>query len=194
MVLGAPLASVTEPDEIINECRRRNFDGLILDFEGGDRQSLSNYAAQVAELCGQHNIIVVTEKKYQVGEALTVVSSGVVSGSLKQKIARRGNNAVLEIVRLSQDIPLPAPQGRGITMSRERLDALLNSRKPATFFSSELLARYFTFKDDGDITHFIIYDDAESISKKLRLASGFGLPYAVMLYSEMKDLLGQIEV
>lgn len=190
MVLGNILASITEPRVIIDECLKKNYCGIVLDFEGGDRQVLARYAAAVGNLCSQYNLTLASGKKYQTDTSLTLVSSGVVSGSLKQRLLKYGNNSVLEIVRLAQDIPLPAPQGRGITMTRTALDNLLNERRPATFFSTELLARYFTYKDAYGTTHFIIYDDAESISKKLRLAESMGLPYAVMLYGEVKDLLG----
>lgn len=190
MVLSNILANAAEPRVIIDECLKRNYGGVILDFEGGDKQSLARYADALGNLCSQYNITLVTGKRYQTDTSFTLVSSGVVSGSLRQKLLKYGNRSVLEIVRLAQDIPLPAPQGRGITMTRAELTDLLNERRPATFFSSELLARYFTYKDAYGITHFIIYDDAESISKKLRLAESMGLPYAVMLYGEVKDLLG----
>ncbi|MCL2080490.1 MAG: hypothetical protein FWH16_00145 [Oscillospiraceae bacterium] len=192
MVLGGPLAGGIDPREAVEECRRRDFSGLLLDFESGDRQALTRFVLQADELCAQYNLTLITGKKFQTERSLTLVPSGAVSGSLRQRLIKYGAGAVLEIVRLAQDIPLPAPQGRGITMTHRRLGELLESRRPVTFFSSELLARYFTYKDESGVTHFIIYDDAESISKKIRLAGAIGFPYAVMLYSEVKDLLGNI--
>lgn len=190
MVLSDYLASVTEPRRVVDECLKKNYSGLVLDFEGGDRQLLVRFAENVGNLCSQYNLTLISGKKYLTDMSLTLVSSGVVSGSFRQRLLKYGSRSVLEIVRLAQDIPLPAPQGRGVTMTRAELSDLLNERRPATFFSSELLARYFTYKDTYGITHFIIYDDAESISKKLRLAESMGLPHAIMLYSEVKDLLG----
>jgi len=192
MILSDLLASATQPREIIDECKHCGFDGVLLDFEGGDRQALLQFANQLDKLCIQYNLTLVAGRKFQTSKSLTLVSSGAVSGSLKQRLMKCGAGSVLEIVRLAQDIPLPAPHGRGITMTRERLNELLLSRRPVTFFSSELLARYFTYKDESGITHFIIYDDAESISKKLRLAEAIGFSSTIMLYSEVKDLLGNI--
>jgi spore germination protein YaaH len=192
MILSDLLANVTQPRDIIDECKHRGFDGILLDFESGDKQTLLWFARRLDELCAQYKLTLITNKKFQTDKSLTLVSSGAVNGSLKQLLMKYGTNSVLEIVRLSQDIALPAPHGRGITMTRERLGELLHSRKPVTFFSSELLARYFTYKDESGVTHFIIYDDAESISKKLRLAEAMGFYGAIMLYSEVKDLLGNI--
>jgi hypothetical protein len=192
MILSDYLTSAYKPEDIIDECKRRNFDGIILAFEGGDKLALLEYAYQLDELCAQHNITLISSKKFQTSKSLMLVSSGAVSGSLKQRLDKYGSGSVLEVVRLSQDIPLPAPHDRGMTMTRKQLNELLQTLKPVTFFSSELLARYFTYKDKDGVTHFIIYDDAESITKKLRLAEAMGFSSAVMLFSEVKDLLSDI--
>ena len=68
------------------------------------------------------------------------------------------------------------------------LQELLERQDPATFYSRDLYARYFTFSK-GDETHFILYDDAETLRQKLRLGREMGLCAAFLMYPEIKDLL-----
>lgn len=176
--------------EIIAECKARACSGLALDFEGAVRQDLVDLAAELNSICPREGITLIVNKRYRSENAVTLVSSAQVSGSLRQRLSRYGTDTMLEIERLSQDITLPAPQGRGLTIGRDHLSRLLENR--ATFFSNELLANYFTYKDTSGATHFVIYDDAASISRKIALASAMGLYGVIMLYSEVKDILGSI--
>ena len=176
--------------QLIAECKSRGHTGLILDFEGGFKQSLFDIAAELNVMCARENLPLIVNKRYRQPNAITLVSSAQVSGSLRQRLTRHGQNTMLEIERLAQDITLPAPQGRGVTLSRAALSKLLESR--ATFFSNELLARYFTYKDTSGNTHFVIYDDAVSISRKIALAESMGLYGSIMLYGEVRDIIHEI--
>ena len=176
--------------DLIAECKFRGCKGLALDFEGGFKQKFFDLAAELNILCASESLALIVNRRYRQPNAITLASSAQSSGSLRQRLARYGRNTMLEIERLAQDITLPAPQGRGLTVSRAELSRLTESR--ATFFSNELLARYFTYKDASGATHFVIYDDAVSISKKIALANSLGLYGVIMLYSEVRDIIHEI--
>ena len=73
----------------------------------------------------------------------------------------------------------------------EALAALLAEKRPAVFYSADLCARYFTCLREGE-SHFILFDDGETISRKIRLGSELGIPDGFLLYPESQDLLPQL--
>ena len=59
------------------------------------------------------------------------------------------------------------------------------------FFSPELCARYFTYMQGGQ-AHFVLYDDAETMQQKMKLAKTMGYRAALVMYPEVSDLMGQL--
>ena len=57
-----------------------------------------------------------------------------------------------------------------------------------SFFSSELGARYFTYKDEEERTHFVIYDDPGTFRYKMELALQMGIREGFILYPDMAAL------
>ncbi|MCL2084525.1 MAG: hypothetical protein FWH06_04610 [Oscillospiraceae bacterium] len=184
--------------ELTAECRIRGYEGILLDFEGPARHTLARLASDLDTVCARDGLSLIVGEHYMEAtqHAAVLLSSGLVSGSLRRKLeeyTRRcgAPRVALEIERMSQNIALPAPQGRGSAMTRTELSELLFDKRPAVFFSHELCAHYFTYKDGG-ITHFVLYDDSQSVIRKLRLAHMLGLKCAVMLYSEVSDMLNEL--
>ena len=60
-----------------------------------------------------------------------------------------------------------------------------------TFFSPELCARYFTYQQEGQL-HFILYDDAETMNRKVRIAAELGLSAAFFVWPEVEDIAPKI--
>ena len=73
-------------------------------------------------------------------------------------------------------------------MTEEALQSLIRQKSPAIFFSQDLCARYFTYSQGGE-THFVLFDDAETITKKLRTGSAMGFSAAFLMFPEVRDLL-----
>ena len=60
------------------------------------------------------------------------------------------------------------------------------------FFSGELCAHYFTYMSRDSGAHFVLFDDAGSIRKKLLTARSLGVSQAVLSYPQTADLLGEV--
>ena len=75
---------------------------------------------------------------------------------------------------------------------REELQERLEERAPSVFFSSELCAHYFTYMSRQNGAHFVLFDDAGSIRKKLQTARSMGITSAVLAYPQVDDLLEEI--
>ena len=75
---------------------------------------------------------------------------------------------------------------------KQELNALLEERRPSVFFSNELCAHYFTYMSRENGAHFVLFDDAGSIRKKLLTAQALGIDRAVLSYPQTADLLGDV--
>ena len=71
-------------------------------------------------------------------------------------------------------------------------EELLEQEQPAVFFSEDLCARYFTYRRENE-TRFVLFDDAETISRKLRLGAELGFSAAFLLWAEIRDIAGRIQ-
>ena len=71
------------------------------------------------------------------------------------------------------------------------LQDLLDRESPSVFFSQDLCARYFTYARDGE-THFVLFDDADTLSQKLRTGGNMGFAAAFLMYPEVQDLLPKL--
>ena len=122
-----------------------------------------------------------------------LLNSAVSGGDLGQYLRegkQRWRQAALDLQRLRMDFPLPCPSGQGTPLSAEALAALLRE-EPAVFFSQALCARYFTYRKGGE-TRFVLFDDAETLRRKLRIARESGIPDALCVYPEVQDLLPRL--
>ena len=98
----------------------------------------------------------------------------------------------MAVERAAEDFFLPAPDGQGQPLTQSELAARLESLSPSVFFSDELCAHYFTYMNRQSGAHFVLFDDAGSIRKKLRMAAALGIGSALFYYPEVSDLLPEI--
>ena len=117
----------------------------------------------------------------------TALSGGTLEGRLNQAAARYGaEHLALDLQRLAMDFPVPCPSGQGTALTRSQLAALAAGR--STFYSDALCARYFTLTREGR-THFILFDDAQTLRRKLALARSQGIRDALVMLPEVEDIL-----
>ena len=88
------------------------------------------------------------------------------------------------------DFTLPAPTGQGNALSAAEFQTLIEQEAPSVFFSPELCARYFTYTC-GKETHFVLFDDAETLNQKLQIGRQLGFSAAFFMWPEIKDLAGR---
>lgn len=55
-------------------------------------------------------------------------------------------------------------------LSRRELEEKLEQLHPSVFFSHELCARYFTYMSRESGAHFVLFDDRDTLRKKLEVA------------------------
>ena len=184
--------------EVVRECAARGFGGVIFAFD----RRLSLLSAVVEQLgpmlARQGRSFYVSEpygRHTAVGRVLipTALSGGSLRQRLSEAAERYGAGRVaLAVERTAADFFLPSPDGQGRPLTREELAAKRRELSPSVFFSDELCARYFTYMNRQSGTHFVLFDDAGSIRKKLRLAEALGIDRALLCWPEVSDLMGDI--
>ena len=133
------------------------------------------------------------EAVLRVGAAARLLDCRVMAG----KVILRGEAAVSCLYRTPEgrcetmDFTLPQPSGLGTPLTREALETLRKERGPSVFFSQDLCARYFTCPRGGSV-HFILYDDADTLTRKLQIAAALGVGSAFLTYPELNDLLDRM--
>lgn len=185
--------------QVVRECSVRGFDGVILDFEGSPHPLLGQIVNRLASLTVRRGWpLYVTEQFAEFSpHARVIIPSALSGGSLFQRLSeaveRYGAGRVaLGIQRTAEDFTLPSPTGSGRPLTREELARKLQSRGAAIFFSDELCAHYFTYMSHREGAHFVLFDNAASIKKKISIARSMSLAACIFTWSEVDDIIGNI--
>ncbi|MDR1669579.1 MAG: hypothetical protein LBR76_06450 [Oscillospiraceae bacterium] len=180
--------------ECVYLCRSLGFSGIVCDFEQPVRRLLQTFVTECAELFPARGCAVYAPERYACHNTLriilpTALTSGSLPNRIKQAVGQYGaNRVVLDMERLSRDLLLPGSNSNGVSVSPDTVALLLSSRGGTSFFSGELGARYFTYKDAEQNTHFVVYDDAGTFRYKTELALQLGVREGFILYPDMLGL------
>lgn len=179
---------------ILHECEVRQFDGVFADFEPSPLPDRVPFLDQLGAALSQRG-----KQLYvplPVPSANVLVSTAISGGSLREMLcevrSRYGAERIaLDVQRLIMDFPLPCMSGQGRPMTADELQTFQKRRDISTFYSRELGAHYFTHRLDGE-THFVLFDDAQSLKAKLSLGTQLGFSAAFLMYPEVRDLLPEV--
>ena len=70
----------------------------------------------------------------------------------------------------------------------ERMERL----RPAVFFSHELCARYFTYMGRDGSAHFVLFDDGETLRRKVEVAHRAGIHTFLAPWAQVEEHAGQL--
>ncbi len=188
-------------DEVIRECTARNFQGIICDLEGPVQPVIEWVLHELGErfLRRGWRLYIPEQYAHCTPQARVMISSAVSGGSLQGRLedakSRYGaNRVVLAVERIAEDFYLPSVNGSGYTLSRETLERELQERQPSVFFSHELCARYFTYMSRDNGAHFVLFDDGDTIRKKIQTARGLGITGVVAAWEDISDAVEKLEL
>ena len=113
----------------------------------------------------------------------TALSGGSLQELLEEAVAKYGTaRLALGVERTAMDFPLPCRGGYGTPLTQDALAALRRRCGTAVFFSEALCAKYFTYHSGGQ-TRLVLFDDDETVSRKLALAQSLGIETAFRIYT-----------
>jgi hypothetical protein len=195
--------TVEDPEKLaaaaLRECIRRSYGGALLDWETPRRRGdLLLLAGVMGTLFQKNRLTLYVPETYAsaaptaVIPVCTALSGGNLTQRLREAVSSRGTGRLaLDLERLMMDFPLPCPGGQGRPLGREELTELLEREHPSVFFSPDLCARYFTYTHQNE-THFVLFDDGDTLLQKLRTGQNLGAQAAFFQYPEVDDLLGKL--
>ena len=199
---GREAPIVEEPGKLaaaaLRECGRRGYGGIVLDWDGPVRGDLLPLARTLDALTRKNRLTLCVPEGYAAAAesaavpVCTALSGGNLTQRLRQAVSARGaGRLALDLERLRMDFPLPCPSGEGRPLTESEFSTLMEREKPAVFFSADLCARYFTYTHEGK-THFVLFDDADTLLQKLRAGRALGAQTAFFQYPEVSDLLDRL--
>lgn len=180
---------------VLRECGRRSYTGAVLDFEEPPRRDRLAFAERLGQALSASRRTLYLPESYAAAarQAVVLVCTAVSGGNFTEYLretARKYGGAgrlALDVQRLRMDFRLPAPSGEGDPLSAEAFGRLVEQKAPAVFFSQDLCARYFTYTGSGE-THFVLFDDADTLNQKLKLGAGMGFSAAFFMWPEVRDV------
>ena len=180
--------------EVVRECAARNFSGIICDFESGRLPPLEETVAQLGKECARRNWALLVPEHYAScsPHAQVMISSALSGGSLDLRLEEAAEHfgrekVVLALQRTAEDFFLPSPTGSGRPLTRQQLGQLIQERSPSIFFSRELCARYFTYMSRESGAHFVLFDDPQTLAKKVDVARTLGLSTVLGAWTDLRD-------
>ena len=182
---------------IVCECARRHFRGVLADFEPGSPSDRLSFLTRLAGALSARGMRLYCPAALPADGATLLIGTAVSGGSLKSLLERAVNrrapeSLALDLERVQMDFPLPCPTGCGTPLRHEELLALQQKHHASIYYSRELAANYFTYPTEHG-THFVLFDDAETLRRKVRLAESYGIQEAFVMYPEICDLLSPPE-
>ena len=182
--------------DIVQECQRRGFGGVVLDFDSAPTAQTVRLLRQLeAELARQRRRLFVPEDwGAYVRQAAVLICTAISGGTLRQRLEQAARQfsprpIALDCQRLAMDFLLPSPNGEGAPLTAAQLNRLQQGRN--AYFSIDLCARYFTYRTSAH-THFVLFDDADTLHRKLALAEELGIGTAFFMLPEVDDLAAEL--
>ncbi|MBQ8389631.1 MAG: hypothetical protein IJX52_01460 [Oscillibacter sp.] len=179
--------------EVVRECLARGFCGAVLEFEGR-RPPLEQIADHLDNLFARRSWLLFVPEGYGLcaTHAKVMISSALSGGSLalrlEECVQRFGRDrVVLALEKTAEDFFLPSPSGKGIPLTQEELKERMARLHPSVFFSQELCARYFTYMSRDNGAHFVLFDDGDTLRRKLEVARGQGITTFLAPWAEVAD-------
>ncbi len=167
--------------EILRECQARGFVGAVLDFEGR-LPPLARIARQLDEAFARRDwrLFVPEDFAPAAPHGTVMIPSALSGGSLELRLEEAAERFGLErtalaLEKAAEDFSLPAPTGCGTPLSPKALAELKERLSPSVFFSGDLCARYFTYMDREGQAHFVLYDDEDTLRRKVEVARHVGI-------------------
>lgn len=183
--------------QILGECRRRSFKGIVCDFEGMPTGCLGQLTRLLDRNCAVQGWTLYVPESFAsfTPTARVLIPSAISSGTLERRlraaVERYGpERSALAVEWIREDFLLPAG-GRGAPISRQALDDQMRRLEPAVFFDRGLCAHYYTYMIQGQ-AHFVLFDSPRSIREKLVVANRVGLRSALLPAPEVEEWLDEI--
>lgn len=190
---GGPTSALVS--EIIGECEKRGFAGIVLDTGGrASAPTIALTAGLASEADARGLKVYVPESLADTSaQAVVLLPTALSGGTLTEHIVDAqkkygADRVALEIERVRMDFSLPAANGTGKELTEEEFQELLQKHRAQSFFSKDLCAYYFIYQDKKSM-RVVLFDNAASIRRKLSVGLKLGVREAFVFYPQVADII-----
>lgn len=176
-------------EDVIYEVHRLHYSGVFADIE--DLEQQKNMLPVLDKTLYSENIplFVPASADKLVKHAIITIETDISGGSLEEYVTGYANQYGMEriaafIVPVYADYKLPSLKSENTALSPEDIDSLIEKYNVSVFYSSELQCNYFTYMDDKECGHFVIFDNRRTIEKKLEFLTDMGIQKFFMIYPD----------
>ena len=180
--------------DVWRECAGRGSSGVVADFEQAPSPDRASFLETLGRVLARNGRQLYVPEAYgrQAPQAHVLICTALSGGSLREASETFGRGRVaLDLQRLRMDFSLPCPSGEGRPLAAGELSALLEDRRQSVFYSADLAAKYFTYTRQGG-THFVLFDDAGTLKKKVQLGRELGFSAGFFMYPEVEEILPEL--
>lgn len=181
---------------IYDECRRRRYSSVFLDADGPDAELLrilpdisASLASRKLRVFCPIDVSAYCPHATPVAEA--AVSGGNIAEYLGQLLASH-NKLSLSIPRIAAEFAMPCERDTCRHLTPRELSRILDMHDAKVHFSPQMLVNYFIYENARGGCSFILFDDAHTMSEKIRLAKKLGIADVFIIYREISDIASDI--
>lgn len=182
---------------IYDECRRREYHAVFLDADEKN-YGISQALSSVSESLTRRGVSVfcplsfsdICPKAIPVAEA--AASGGVLSEYISH-LTKKHKRLALAIPLTCAAFSMPVTSScAGQTLSQRELRRIKDTYSAKPFFSPQMLVNYFIYSPAHSECRFVLFDDARTVSEKIRLAKRAGVSDIFLTYREIADIADDI--
>lgn len=184
--------------DIKSECDERGFTAVFCDFERGAGLYTTRFVIEAANFFKHAIKLYVPEAFANAAHGARIVVSSAVTGgtcdeSYRRIVARYGAGRVALVYDpVCMDFIMPAPKGIDDYINSDELRAVIKRENAVSYFSRELCANYFTYRDSDGKSHFVMYDDERSMLRKLSVARSCGIDTVFIAFPDAYNCLDDL--
>lgn len=179
---------------LLFEAKRTKCRGIFADFER-DSDISKELSSKIDKILCDNSIpfFVPLSKADYTSHAHITTDTAISGGSLQDMISeysnKYGKHRISALLSpLCADFTLPSNNPSGNPLSSDERIALRTQKNSQVFFSKELCAKYFTYMDEDNQGHFVLFDDESTMQDKIDLLSRLGINHFFALYPDVKNM------
>ncbi len=184
---------------IYDECRRREYTSVFLDTDEPPTDKSSSVFASVSASLKRRGLSTFCPFSFAsfCPHSVPVADGAVTGGVFKDELTsliKRHRRMGISISRIISRFEMPCQDASGVSLLPKDLRRLRDAFDSDIFFSPQLMTNYFLFSNAPDKCGYVLCDNADTISKKLRLAKELGFSDAFLIHREISDIAKEIRL
>ena len=176
-------------EDVVYEVRRLQFSGVFADIEDPEQQKVM--LPILDETLFKENIpfFVPLSAENYVSHAIVTLQTDVSGGSLEEYVSQYikqygAHRLAAHLVPICANYKMPAFKSTDSDLHPKDIQALIQKYHASTFYSNELQCNYFTYMDEESRGHFVVFDNARTLQKKMENLEAMGISYFFMVYPD----------